>query len=297
MINKNGSHFKSALLAVFVTFLWSTSWVLIKIGLKNIPAITFAGLRYTIAFVCLVPVFVFSKNFKGEIGKINLNDFFKIFLLGILFYFITQGSQFLGLFYLPSVTVTLMLNFTTIIVAAIGILFLGEKPSLVQWIGIILFTIGAVIYFIPVSFPQSEWIGLLIVLIGVFANALSSVLGRSLNRKGNLRPLTITVLSMGVGAILLLITGISLQGFPALGLNSWLIIIWLAIINTAIAFTIWNHTLRTLTAAESSIINNTMLIQIAILAWIFLGETLDTKEIVGLIFAACGAFAVQIKRK
>ena len=34
--------------ALFVTFLWSTSWVLIKVGLKEIPAISFAGLRYTL---------------------------------------------------------------------------------------------------------------------------------------------------------------------------------------------------------------------------------------------------------
>ena len=294
---KNRSHVSVVLQALFVTFLWSTSWVLIKIGLKNIPAVTFAGLRYTIAFLCLLPVFIVSKNFKEEIRKITQIDLFKIFLLGILFYFITQGSQFLGLFYLPSVTVTLMLNFTTIIVAVIGILFLGEKPSRVQWIGIVLFTIGAVIYFVPVSFPQSEWIGLIIVLIGVLANALSSILGRSVNKKGNLRPLTVTVLSMGTGATMLLVSGIYYQGFPVLDMNSWLIIIWLAVINTAIAFTIWNYTLRFLTAAESSIINNTMLVQIAILAWLFLGESLNTKEIIGLLFAVCGTFAVCIKKQ
>lgn len=294
---KEKSHLTVVMQALFVTFLWSTSWVLIKIGLKNIPAVTFAGLRYSIAFICLLIVFIFSKNFKEEIFKINRGDLLKIVFLGILFYFITQGSQFLGLFYLPSVTVTLLLNFTTIIVAIIGIIFLDEKLTRLQWIGIFLFTIGAVIYFYPVQFPKSEWLGLIIVLIGVLANALSSILGRSINKKGNLRPLTITVLSMGVGSILLLINGAIYQGFPVLNINSWIIIIWLAVINTAIAFTIWNHTLRFLTAAESSIINNTMLIQIALLAWIFLGESLNTKAMIGLLFAVFGTLAVCIKRK
>jgi len=45
----------AVLQALFVTFLWSTSWVLIKIGLEQIPALTFAGLRYSLAFLCLVP--------------------------------------------------------------------------------------------------------------------------------------------------------------------------------------------------------------------------------------------------
>jgi len=39
-------------------------------------------------------------------------------------------------------------------------------------------------------------------------------------------------------------------------------------------------------AIETSIINNTMLIQIAILAWIFLDEQLSSQEIGGLILAA-----------
>jgi drug/metabolite transporter (DMT)-like permease len=294
---KSKSHLTIVLQALFVTFLWSTSWVLIKIGLKNIPAITFAGLRYSIAFICLTLVFLFSKNLKEEIARINGKDLLKIILLGILFYFVTQGSQFLGLFYLPSVTVTLLLNFTTILVAIIGILFLNEKLTKLQWLGVALFTVGAIIYFYPVRFPQSEWLGLAIVLVGVLANALSSILGRSINKKGNLRPLTITVLSMGVGSVLLLISGMWYQGFPQLQINSWLIIIWLAVINTAIAFTIWNHTLRFLTAAESSIINNTMLIQIALLAWIFLGESLNTKAMIGLLFAVFGTLAVCIKRK
>ena len=46
---------------------------------------------------------------------------------------------------------------------------------------------------------------------------------------------------------------------------------------------------------ESSIINGTMLIQIAILAWIFLGESITIKEISGMVIATIGAMLVQIK--
>jgi drug/metabolite transporter (DMT)-like permease len=52
--------------------------------------------------------------------------------------------------------------------------------------------------------------------------------------------------------------------------------------------------LRTLTAMESSIINNTMLIQIAVLAWVFLGESLGLQQIAGLSLAAVGTLIVQL---
>ena len=84
--------------------------------------------------------------------------------------------------------------------------------------------------------------------------------------------------------------------FPVLSLKGWGIIVWLALVNTAFAFTLWNRTLQVLSAVESSIINNTMLIQIAVLAWVFLGESLGALEIVGLGLAALGTLLVQLRR-
>jgi uncharacterized membrane protein len=47
---------------------------------------------------------------------------------------------------------------------------------------------------------------------------------------------------------------------------------------------------------ESSILNGTMLVQIAILAWIFLGEGLTLQEIAGMVLVGTGAILVQLKR-
>jgi drug/metabolite transporter (DMT)-like permease len=55
LLKNRPSHLQAVLQVLFVTFLWSTSWFLIKIGLEDIPALPFAGLRYTLAFLCLLP--------------------------------------------------------------------------------------------------------------------------------------------------------------------------------------------------------------------------------------------------
>lgn len=154
---------------------------------------------------------------------------------------------------------------------------------------------GIFIYFYPVSLVTGEAFGIFVVLVGVVANALSSILGRYINCTKILHPLVVTVVSMGVGSMLLLVTGVLVQGLPQLNLTNWLIIGWLAVVNTAFAFTLWNQTLRTLSAVESNIINNTMLIQIAILAWLFLDEPLTLQEIFGMLLVACGAVIVQLR--
>lgn len=287
------THLTAILQALFVTFLWSTSWVLIKFGLQDIPPLTFAGLRYSLAFLCLFP-FAW-RSYCHHPVRPTAQEWRHLVVLGFLFYAVTQGAQFVGLAYLPAVTVNLLLNFTTLVVTVLSIYFLAERPTLFQWGGAALFLLGVLSYFYPVTIPAGQAIGFVVVLFGVLANALSAILGRSLNRQRRLPPLTVTVISMGIGAFLLLCVGLLRQGLPRLSLLSWAVILWLAVVNTALAFTLWNHTLRTLTAVQSSILNNTMLIQIALLAWLFLGERPTGRAIVGLALATAGALIVQLR--
>lgn len=293
-MTKPHSHLSVILLALLVTFLWSTSFVIIKIGLVEIPPLTFAGLRYTIAFICLLP-FAFTKTNSSIIKKLNKKDWWKLILLGFLFYAFTQGTQFIGLSLLPAVTVSLWLNFTPLIVAFMSILFLNEFPTKLQWIGVLIFIIGIFTYFFPVELNQNQTTGLIVMTIGVFANAASAVLGRNINREAKINPVVVTVVSMGIGSIILLITGLTIQGIPSISFQNLLFLLWLAIVNTALAFTIWNFTLRTLSAMESSIINGTMLIQIAVLAWLFLDEFISLKEGIGMLMAAAGVLLVQLR--
>lgn len=293
---KNHSHFRAILLALLVTFLWSTSFVIIKIGLDEIPPLTFAGLRYTIAFICLLP-FAFTKSNSSVIRNLEKKDWFKLILLGFLFYAFTQGTQFIGLSLLPAVTVSLWLNFTPLIVAVMAIFLISEYPTKLQWLGVILFILGIFTFFFPVALSENQELGLIVMTVGVLANSASAVLGRNINRAARINPIVVTIISMGIGSIILSVVGIILQGLPEISFQNLLYLLWLAVINTAFAFTIWNFTLRTLSAMESSIINGTMLIQIAVLAWIFLGEAITFQEGVGMLIAGIGALLVQLKIK
>jgi len=174
-------HFISVLQALFVVFLWATSWVFVKIGLHDIPPITFAGLRYFLAFICL-SVVLFFKGAKREIRTLTPRSWTQLILLGIFFYAGTQGAIFVALAYLPAVTVNLLWSFSSVIIALFGALWLSEKPTRLQWGGITLAVIGAVIYFYPVIITKNQYIGVIVALAGILANAISSIMGRGINR-------------------------------------------------------------------------------------------------------------------
>ena len=291
-------HLTAVLQAVFVTVLWASSWVLIKLGLRaELPALTFAGLRYVLAFLCLLPFILLNSDNRSAIRAVASKDWWRLALLGLVFYTFTQGSQFLSLAYLPAAMVSLLLNLTPLVVGLFGVVFLREYPTPRQWLGLALTIIGVAIFFLPLDVQGVQTFGFLVAVAGVITNAASSLLGRQINRLGGNSPLIVTFISMGIGSVVLLLIGVLSQGFGSLDLKSWLLIAWLAIVNTAFAFTLWNHTLRTLTAVESSIVNSLMMPQIAILAFVFLGESLSEREILGLVLVSLGVLVVQLKRQ
>jgi drug/metabolite transporter (DMT)-like permease len=286
------------LLAIFVTLLWSTSWVLIKIGLRgDLPAITFAGLRYTLAFVCLMPFVAFQPRQRAALKALTRGDWVRLSLLGMVCIAVSQGAMFLALSYLPANTVSLLLNLTSVFVGLAGIFLLKEFPTWLQWTGIGLAAAGVGVYFFPVDLPAGQLTGILVGLLCMFANVASTLIGRNVNRTGSLSPLIVTFVSMGVGSLLMLGVGLAFQGFGTFTWTDWAIIAWMAVANTAFAFTLWNRVLQTLTAVEASVLNSLMMPQVALLAWLFLGEKLDGKAIAGLLLVGAGTLIVQLKRR
>ena len=283
---------RAILQALLVTFLWSTSWVLIKKSIHDLPPLIFAGLRYALAAVFLIPVL--WKN-RSAVRQLSKQQWFSLVLLGLVFYTLTQGGQFMTLKYLDAIPFSLILNFSAPVVAVLSIFLLKETPSLLQWGGILVFLLGVAVYFFPLSLSNSSILGFILAGFTVLANAGASLLGRAINRLRNIPAGVVTALSMSIGAVLLLGIGITVEPFPLISLQNWLVIIWLAAINTALAFALWNKSLQVLSAVESSVINNTMLIQITLLAWLFLGESLDLKAVIGLLLAAVGVFLANFK--
>ena len=288
------SRIKAILLNLLVVIIWSSSWVLIKIGLKDIPPLTFAGLRYFMAFLVLSP-FLLQRHIKQQVKDFTRSDWKLVLLMGVVSYFIAQGAQFLSLDYLPATTLSLMLNLTSIFVAISAVFLLKEIPTRLQVIGLLVNLVGLFLFFYPFGFSRSAAPGYLFGILCLAANVFGTLIGRKVNYKGRLNPIAVTVVSMGIGSTIMLTSGLLWEGIPTLSSQSLLILIVLAVVNTAFTFVMWNYSLQTLTAMESSIINGMMLVFITIFSWIFLNETQTFLGVAGLLLAFIGAIIVNIR--
>lgn len=283
---------KAALEALFVTTLWSSSWVLIKVGLAGIPPLMFAGLRYGLATGLLAATLTAAD--VAAVRAATRRELGELIGLGVSLYFLTQGAQFVSLDYFPAVVPALILNLVPVVVALGSAPLLGERLRPVQIGGIALCAAGTWLFFGPrfAAGLAADW-HLAIPVVGLVANGAAALFGRSVNRRRRLSAKAVTVISMGVGSVLLLAAGSMLEPLPRLGLTGLAILGWLVAVNTAFAFTLWNKTLRTLSSAESSAINNAMIPQIALFAWVFLGEPLSARDIATLSIVIAGVLLVQ----
>ncbi|MDW3218992.1 MAG: DMT family transporter [Acidimicrobiales bacterium] len=290
------AHLLAIASALLVTILWSSSWVLIRLGLddEDLAPLTFAGLRYGLAAIALIVAVSAKRSRRQEIRRLDRRARVELVVLGVVFYALTQGAQFVAIDSQPAATTSLVLSLTPLFVGIAGARSLGERPTPRQFAGSGLIVAGAVVYF--AGDLGATAIGLTAAIIGLAANVGGSLLGRTVNRTQSTSPIIVTTVSMSIGAALLVLAGLVVEGLPSITLRAGLIIAWLAIVNTAFAFTLWNLSLRRLSAIESAGINNTMLLQIAVLAWWFLDESPGWIGLVGVAVVSAGVFLTQLRR-
>jgi len=278
--------------AYLVTFLWSSSYILVKIGLTQLSPLTLVSLRYIVATIILVLLALI----KGESAFLNeRKNFLKMVFLGFTGYTVAQGLQCVGLFYLPAVSVTFILNFTPVIVLFLGIMFLREYPTYFQLGGMGLVLLGAYLFF-NAPLQGSSLLGVMITLLSGIGWGTYLVSGRRLFVSQKIKPLGMTAFSMGLGTLALSVFAYSVEGLSSVSFSSWGIIVWLGVVNTALAFFMWNHALQRLETFEISVLQNTMLVQIAVLSWIFLDEMLTMMKLISMALVFVGALIVQLRK-
>lgn len=287
------SHTLAVLASLLVTVLWSSSWILIRIGLddETLPPLTFAGLRYGLASLVLIGWMARPTAARPIMARPTRTDLLWFGVLGLGFYSITQGAQFVAIDNQPAATTSLVLSMTPLLVAAFAATSIGERASGRQFAGAGMVAGGALLYFS--GDLSASVLGMTAAAVALIANASSSLLGRHVNHRRETPALVVTAISMSVGAVVLLGAGIGIEGWPSVSARAMLIIAWLAVVNTAVAFTLWNVSLRHLSAIESAGINNLMLLQIAALAWVFLDESPGPLGLVGIAVVSLGVFLTQ----
>lgn len=275
--------------SLLVTVIRASSVVFIKIGLAYMGPLSIAGLRYCLAFIILLPFMARNGNAARSVSR---HLWIRLFLIGISACTIGNGALSWGLKYIPATIGSFLMSLIPLLVLFAGILWLKELPSHHQVVGVILCVIGSALFF-WLGLRPGEPRGIIIVSAGLIGYTLFDVLGREVARDRQVDTLSLTAIPLAIGGGCLLLIALLLEGLPHLTLTAWGIVVWLAVINTALANFLYNHSLQVLTALEMSVMFNLAPLMTAILAWVLLHESLDTIQIAGILIAIIGVMLVQ----
>jgi drug/metabolite transporter (DMT)-like permease len=97
LIMKSKPSYPLAILeAVFVNIIWASSFIFVKLLLKNLGPLTIGGLRYFIGFLVLLPFMLR----KGRLDALPRRMWLRLLLIGLSAYTIGNGAMFWSLKYL-----------------------------------------------------------------------------------------------------------------------------------------------------------------------------------------------------
>lgn len=276
--------------AILATFIWASSFIFVKLLLPDIGPLLIAGLRYFLAFLILSPLILRQER---KLASIRPKLWGQFAIIGVSAYSIGNGALFWALQYLDATTVSFMMSVSPLLIMFAGMVILREFPSRWQIGGVVVSLIGGVLFFSP-GLTSEEPLGLAIAMLGLLGFTAFGIQGRAIARSREVSTLDLTGFPLALGGGVLLIIGLMVESRPVLSLNGWFIIAWLAIVNTAFAYFLYNHALKTITALEMNVLLNLSPLGTALLAWLILGETLSAIQILGVLIVIVGVTIVQV---
>lgn len=282
------SHRLALIEAIFINIIWASSFIFVKMALKDMGPLTIGGLRYFIGFLILLPFLMKSKRRLS----FSRAAWVQLFIIGFSSYTVANSAMFWSLRYLPATTVSFLMGLTTLLVFVGGVIWLKEIPNRNQMIGIIITLAGTGMFFSR-GLKPGEPIGIILMGLALLCFTIFGILGRKTARAQTMDTLSLTAYPLAIGGGLLLLIAIPIEGIPDASIQTWGLVFWLAAINTALAYVLYNHSLQVLTAFEMNVLLNLAPIATAIMGWFFLDEKLTTIQFIGMIVVIVGVGLVQ----
>ena len=284
-----GNRTNTVFWAIIACLLWSTAAPGIKIGLEFSSPLHFAGVRFVISGLLILPFTVKPATYISIVRK-NL----KIVMLVMLFQaFLNYTLFYLGMDLVPGAIGAIVVGSQPLIIAVTAAIMMKEDTLTMRKIIIIIIGISGVILVslgrqgLKLGAP-GELLGVILILGANVCSAISNVL---VSKKGKgINPFVLSSFSLLVGGILIWLLSLVTEPpfeYPT-GEGSelyWISLAWLSFMS-AIAFTVWWILLQRPGVKVSEINFYKFIIPVfgAIISWLLIeGESPQWLTIAGMV--------------
>ena len=266
--------------------LWSSAFITTKPIIDNSDP--FAALAFRFALVAL-GFFLFSIYSKQKI-LVSKKNFFESFFSGVLFHGFYLGGVFYSISIgMPTAIAALIVTLQPVLTNALSGPILNEKVSPKQWVGVLLGFAGAGLvlgFDLGSKIPTA---GLIATIIALLAITFSTLWQKKLS---NNLPLSVSNMNQALGGFVFHIVIIILFAEPYIDFSTTFLIamshqIFLVSFG---AFTILMFLIKRNSASKTVSIFFLIPPTSALMAWIFLNESLSNLDLLGFLIATIGVY-------
>lgn len=266
------------LMLVTILF-WGVSYVSIKITVAEVPPITMAAIRFTIASVLLWGMFKRVEP-GAKLAKADLLQMGLAGCLGITLYFYFENS---GIKLTTAANASLIVTIIPILAIGLDILFFGARVSTLKLIAIAIAIIGA--YFSVTANGQldlnsANFTGNLLVLGAMLSWTFYTLVSKSLQNKYS--GMCMTTYQTVIGTLFLIplsFTEYSEWHMPSL--TAWGHILFLAVCCSVLGYLFYMYVLKQLDVAITTLYLNLVPAVGVVSGYFILGESVLPIQIAG----------------
>lgn len=271
--------------------IWGGNFVIGRIAADYFPPITFSVLRWAIAFLLLTPFMI--KPFKRDF-KLLWRHRWVILLLSVTGVAAYNTIIYLSLHYTTSINASIVNSTIPLFIALFSVIILREKLTAMQGTGIILSVFGIAFILSKGSFQVLQEFsfnkGDLFVLTAVVCWSLYSVI---IKKYSQVLPAFSTLYATSFTGLLILLPfcfyELSRAHQPILLTpGSFLILAYVALFASIVAFLSWNNGVSKVGASKAGIFLNLLPVFAVTFAILFTNEELHWYQLAGGFIVICG---------
>lgn len=279
---------------------FSTKSVFIKLAYAyDIDTISLLALRMCFSLPFFVAVLFFKWN---QVKKLRPAIVFKTMSLGVIGYYMASWLDFKGLSYISASLERLILFTYPTFVVLISRFIFKKKLNANQLVALLLTYIGiSIIVFYndnaSLEATSMYYVGIAYVLISALVYASYLVIGGALIAKvGTVSFTTLAMLSATAGVLIhkMLSSEQSLLHYPAPVYQYSFV---MAVIATVIPSFLISEGIKRIGASNTAIVGGVGPVSTLILAYLFLGETINAFQVVGTVLVMVGVVVISLPQK
>ena len=285
-------------LALFcVAFFWGTTFLAIRVGVETIPPFILAGIRNLISGAIIFCYLFFQKKLE----KVNINQFFRAFVLSILMIVLANGLTTYSEIYITSGLASLISTLSPFCVLMLNLTLGYEKLSVKTVAGILLGMTGIFLIYqsslTDLLIPEYRQ-GIYALLLAILAWGIGTIIMKrgSENALGILMNVCVQMLIAGV-----ILSFAQFYLTPDIKIENWSIqsvsaMIYLALFGSVVGYVAFNYLISQLPSTKVTVLSYVNVVVALFLGWLILDETITSRIIAATILIIGGVVIVNYKK-